>query len=96
MSTMSKRKLGFSLVQHWDLRGVYGFGALLFQLIAARNPQQGLMEYAAMNAEEKVVDSRLNGRFDLQEVIEVTAFAYRCISRAPRKRPNMRDVVEVF
>lgn len=49
-----------------------------------------------MNAEEKVVDSRLNGRFDLQEVIEVTAFAYRCISRAPRKRPNMRDVVEVF
>ncbi|KAJ4875585.1 Protein kinase superfamily protein [Raphanus sativus] len=83
---------------------VYGFGVLLFELIAARNPQQGLMEYvelAAMNAEEKVgweeiVDSRLDGRFDVQEVNEVAAFAYKCISRAPRKRPNMRDVVQVL
>ncbi|CAH8297958.1 unnamed protein product [Eruca vesicaria subsp. sativa] len=83
---------------------VYGFGVLLFELIAARNPQQGLMEYvelAAMNAEEKVgweeiVDSRLDGRFDLLEVNEVAAFAYKCISRAPRKRPNMRDVVQVL
>ncbi|KAF8092883.1 hypothetical protein N665_0399s0019 [Sinapis alba] len=83
---------------------VYGFGVLLFELIAARNPQQGLMEYvelAAMNAEEKVgweeiVDSRLDGRFDLQEVNEVAALAYKCISRAPRKRPNMRDVVQVL
>ncbi|KAH0906458.1 hypothetical protein HID58_038285 [Brassica napus] len=83
---------------------VYGFGVLLFELIAARNPQQGLMEYvelAALNAEEKVgweeiVDSRLDGRFDLQEVNEVAALAYKCISRAPRKRPNMRDVVQVL
>lgn len=54
-----------------------------------------------MNAEEKVgweeiVDSRLDGRFDVQEVNEVAAFAYKCISRAPRKRPNMRDVVQVL
>lgn len=54
-----------------------------------------------MNAEEKVgweeiVDSRLDGRFDLQEVNEVAAFAYKCISRAPRKRPNMRDIVQVL
>ncbi|CAN8248259.1 unnamed protein product [Cochlearia groenlandica] len=83
---------------------VYGFGVLLFELIAGRNPQQGLMEYvelAAMNAEEKVgweeiVDSRLDGRFDIQEVNEVAAFAYKCISRAPRKRPNMRDIVQVL
>ncbi|CAL9243563.1 unnamed protein product [Arabidopsis halleri] len=83
---------------------VYGFGVLLFELIAGRNPQQGLMELvelAAMNAEEKVgweeiVDSRLDGRFDLQEVNEVAAFAYKCISRAPRKRPNMRDIVQVL
>lgn len=54
-----------------------------------------------MNAEEKVgweeiVDSRLDGRFGLQEVNEVAAFAYKCISRAPRKRPNMRDIVQVL
>lgn len=54
-----------------------------------------------MNAEEKVgweeiVDSRLDGTFDLQEVNEVAAFAYKCISRAPRKRPSMRDIVQVL
>ncbi|CAF2137723.1 BnaA02g09550D [Brassica napus] len=54
-----------------------------------------------MNAEEKVgweeiVDSRLDGRFDIQEVNEVAAFAYKCISHAPRKRPNMRDAVQVL
>ncbi|WZY75820.1 hypothetical protein YC2023_022204 [Brassica napus] len=59
------------------------------------------VELAAMNAEEKVgweeiVDSRLDGRFDIQEVNEVAAFAYKCISHAPRKRPNMRDVVQVL
>ena len=27
---------------------VYGFGVLLFELIAARNPQQGLMEYVEL------------------------------------------------
>ena len=60
-----------------------------------------MKKQAAMNAEEKVgweeiVDSRLDGRFDLQEVNEVAALAYKCISRAPRKRPNMRDVVQVL
>ncbi|XP_077211963.1 calcium/calmodulin-regulated receptor-like kinase 1 [Tasmannia lanceolata] len=48
---------------------VYSFGVLLFELIAGRNPQQGLMEYvglAAMSTEgkvgwEEIVDSRLDG-----------------------------------
>ncbi|MBA0676118.1 hypothetical protein Goari_017624, partial [Gossypium aridum] len=52
---------------------VYSFGVLLFELIAGRNPLQGLMEYvelAAMSTEgkvgwEEIVDSRLDGKFDL-------------------------------
>lgn len=83
---------------------VYSFGVLLFELIAGRNPQQGLMEYvelAAMNAEEKVgweeiVDSRLEGKFDVQELNDVAALAYNCVNRAPRKRPSMRDIVQVL
>ncbi|XP_061348545.1 calcium/calmodulin-regulated receptor-like kinase 1 [Gastrolobium bilobum] len=83
---------------------VYSFGVLLFEIIAGRNPQQGLMEYvelAAMNNEEKVgweeiVDSRLEGNFDVQELNEVAAIAYKCINRAPRKRPYMRDIVQVL
>ncbi|KAK9268962.1 hypothetical protein L1049_000728 [Liquidambar formosana] len=83
---------------------VYSFGVLLFELIAGRNPQQGLMEYielAAMNTEggvgwEEIVDSRLEGKFDVKELNDVAALAYKCINRAPRKRPSMRDIVQVL
>ncbi|KAI6690492.1 hypothetical protein NL676_027320 [Syzygium grande] len=83
---------------------VYSFGVLLFELIAGRNPQQGLMEYvelAAMNSEgkvgwEEIVDSGLEGKFDLQELNDVAALAYKCINRVPRRRPSMRDIVQVL
>ncbi|KAJ6293189.1 hypothetical protein OIU77_008820 [Salix suchowensis] len=83
---------------------VYSYGVLLFELIAGRNPQQGLLEYvelAAMNTEgkvgwEEIVDSRLDGKFDLQELNEVAVLAYKCVNRAPRKRPSMRDIVQVL
>ncbi|KDP39031.1 hypothetical protein JCGZ_00788 [Jatropha curcas] len=83
---------------------VYSYGVLLFELIAGRNPQQGLMEYvelAAMNSDgkvgwEEIMDSRLDGKFDVQELNEVAALAYKCINRVPRKRPAMRDIVQVL
>lgn len=81
---------------------VYSYGVLLFELIAGRNPLQGLMEHvelAAMDTDgevgwEEIVDSRLDGEFDLQEVHDVAALAYKCVERIPRKRPSMRDVLQ--
>lgn len=83
---------------------VYSFGVLLFELIAGKNPQQGLMELvelAAMNAGgrvgwEEIVDTRLDGKFDMKELNDMAALAYRCINRMPKKRPSMRDIVQAL
>ncbi|CAI9784164.1 unnamed protein product [Fraxinus pennsylvanica] len=66
--------------------------------------EMGLMEYvelAAMNTEgkvgwEEIVDPRLDGKFDVQELNEVASLAYKCVNRVPRRRPSMRDIVQVL
>lgn len=45
---------------------------------------------------EEIVDSRLEGKFDLQELNEVAALAYKCVKGVPKKRPSMRDIVQVL
>lgn len=45
---------------------------------------------------EEIVDSKLEGKCDFQELNEVAALAYKCINHAPRKRPSMRDIVQVL
>ncbi|PIN00388.1 Serine/threonine protein kinase [Handroanthus impetiginosus] len=83
---------------------VYSYGVLLFELIAGRNPLQGLMEHvelAAMNTEgkvgwEEIGDPRLEGKFDVEELNEVAALAHKCVNSIPKKRPSMRDIVQVL
>lgn len=54
------------------------------------------MDTEGKNGWEEIVDSGLEGNFDVQELNEVAAIAYKCINRVPRKRPSMRDIVQVF
>ncbi|CAH9107965.1 unnamed protein product [Cuscuta epithymum] len=83
---------------------VYSFGVLLFELVAARNPFQGLLEHvevAAMTTDgksgwEEIVDSRLNGKYNVQELNDVSTLAYKCLNSLPKKRPSMREIVQVL
>lgn len=45
---------------------------------------------------EEIVDPRLNGKYDVQELNNVSALAYKCVNRSPKKRPAMRDIVQVL
>lgn len=45
---------------------------------------------------EELADSRLEGNFDVQELNEVAALAYKCVNRVQKKRPSMRDNVQVL
>lgn len=45
---------------------------------------------------EELSDPRLDGQFDIKELDEVATLAYICINRFPRKRPAMRDIVQVL
>ncbi|XP_068637429.1 calcium/calmodulin-regulated receptor-like kinase 2 isoform X1 [Aristolochia californica] len=79
---------------------IYSFGIILFELLSAINPQQGLSDYidlAAMSADGKegwdeILDQNLVGKCDLEEVQLLATIAYRCTQKVPRKRPSIGDV----
>lgn len=45
---------------------------------------------------EEIVDSCLDGKFDVQELDEVASLGYKCVNLVPRRRPSMRDIVQVL
>nr|GMC76499.1 calcium/calmodulin-regulated receptor-like kinase 1 [Ipomoea batatas] len=45
---------------------------------------------------EEIVDSRLNWKYDVQELNDVASLAYKCVNRVPKKRSSMRDAVQVL
>ena len=42
---------------------------------------------------EEIADSRLQGKFDVQQLNCMAALAYNCINPVSRKRPSMREIV---
>lgn len=45
---------------------------------------------------EELVDPRLDGKFDKEELNEVAALAHKCVDHVARRRPAMRDIVQVL
>lgn len=83
---------------------VYSFGVLLFELIAARSPEEGLMEYVelvlmANGGREvwlQILDPRLKGNCDLKELGNIALIATKCIEKEATKRPKMREVAQAL
>lgn len=79
---------------------IYSFGIILFELITAINPQQGLMDYinlAVIGEDGKadwqeIVDKKLVGRSNPEEVRLLADIAYKCLHKTPRKRPSIVDL----
>lgn len=42
---------------------------------------------------EEIVDSRLNGKYDLHKLNEMAALALKCVNDASKNRPSMREIV---
>ncbi|CAL9077248.1 unnamed protein product [Musa acuminata var. zebrina] len=83
---------------------VYSFGVLLLEMIAGRSPQQGLMDYvelAAMDVEgtagwDEIVDPRLSGAYNAEELHNIGAVAHKCINPDSGPRPSMSFVVQAL
>lgn len=54
-----------------------------------------------MEAEDKVgwqeiVDSQLNGKYDLHKLNDMAALAFKCLNESSKNRPSMRFIVEAL
>lgn len=85
---------------------IYSFGIILFELITAINPQQGLLDYinlAVMDGDGKassdwdaILDKQLMGKCNPEEVGLLASIGYRCVQKAPKKRPSIVDVSQAI
>nr|GLL26528.1 calcium/calmodulin-regulated receptor-like kinase 2 [Ipomoea trifida] len=76
---------------------VYSFGIILFEIITAIHPHQNLMEYvnlASMSADgiDEIVDNKIVGTCNSEEVRSLAAIAHKCLKKAPRKRPSIGEI----
>ena len=85
---------------------MYSFGIVLLEILSGRRVvdknrptrQQNLVEWAKPYLSNKrkilrVLDSRLKGQYELDDVYKVATLSLRCLSIEAKLRPNMGEVV---
>ncbi|GAV60095.1 Pkinase domain-containing protein [Cephalotus follicularis] len=80
---------------------IYSFGVIIFELITAIHPHQNLMEYvnlAAMSSDgiDEILDKRLIGECNIDEVRDLASIGHKCLHRLPRKRPSIGEVTQAI
>ncbi|CAL9189041.1 unnamed protein product [Musa hybrid cultivar] len=88
---------------------VYSFGVVLLELLSGRrsvdknrsNREKNLVEWARpqLNNPQKlsrVMDRNLEGQYSTKGAQKAAAVAYKCLNLNPKKRPDMRAVVETL
>lgn len=79
---------------------VFAFGVLLLELITGRKPIEGVVMWArpfleSMNG-EKLIDVRLDGDYDPQELQSMMMAAALCVQQSPQCRPCISQVLQLL
>ena len=88
---------------------VYSFGVVLLEMLTGRrsmdknrpNGEHNLVEWARPHLGERrrfyrLIDPRLEGHFSIKGAQKAAQLAAHCLSRDPKARPLMSEVVEVL
>lgn len=88
---------------------VYSFGVVLLEMISGRrsmdkhrpNGEHNLVEWARPHLGERrrfyrLIDPRLEGHFSVKGAQKAAQLAHHCLSRDPKARPLMSEVVEAL
>lgn len=86
---------------------VYSFGILVLELISGKKPiervghaKRTIVEWAGpfvlQGRYRDLVDPKLQGKFDQDELIRLVQVAALCAQNAPENRPTMQEVVEIL
>ncbi|KAJ6844986.1 putative serine/threonine-protein kinase PIX7 isoform X1 [Iris pallida] len=88
---------------------VYSFGVVLLEMLTGRrsmdknrpNGEHNLVAWARPHLGEKrrfyhIIDPRLEGNFSIKGAQKAAQLAHNCLSRDPKARPLMSEVVEIL